>query len=857
MKLHIQTLLLLFFGFISAHVTAQMRIVFNNNPYININSSAYFVIDNPNTNAITSPTVGNIITENEFNVIKWNIGNATGNYIVPFTTSTLVKIPLELNILTAGNTASGSVIFSTYRTPTNTNLPYPSDVTNMNSICNSNNALYAVDRFWRIDAINYSTKPSPVISFVYNNAVTEVGGANTITQSKLQAQRFNAGTNSWETPLKLYGQCNPSLRNVFNSSITPADFFKSWTLIDSTSMLISKSRTVNICSGQSYFLQGSNQTTNGTFYDTLNVFSKCDTSYITNLIVNALPSGITLSANPLITCSNPTPSVMVTSTTSPVSYNWSPATGISSGASTASPSFSLSGTYSVVVTNTLTGCTSTVTTVVSTNTVLPTPSAIANATITCSTTSVSLSSTPTGTNYAYLWAGPGTILNGTTDNPTVVVGGDYTLTITDNVNGCSNTTTVNAPTNTTVPTVTLTPSSVTTTCASPNVTLTTTSSTDPDASYSWTLPATGTLNNTTISNPLAGGYGTFTVQVTNTITGCLSAIQTVSITGDTNIPILNATSAQSVICSSQSTTLSITGADTYSWSTSETASAITVTPANTTTYTVVGTNTLSGCTNTTNITVNVNPTPTVNIAATATTICEGNTTTLILTGATTFTVSNPNQITTGNVVLTPTTQTTYTVIGENQGCASATKTITINVNALPTISLINPQISACENATAQLDVANPGTTYTYSWTNGQNTSTGVSLTVNPLTQATQGNYTVTVIDQNGCQNKTTGNIDVQFCETYVPEFFSPNGDGKNDGFMIKNIENYPNNKLKIFNRWGNLIYQKNNYLNEFEGYANTGDQIGKSKLPSGTYYVILDYGDGQTKTYNGFLVLQY
>jgi gliding motility-associated-like protein len=98
---------------------------------------------------------------------------------------------------------------------------------------------------------------------------------------------------------------------------------------------------------------------------------------------------------------------------------------------------------------------------------------------------------------------------------------------------------------------------------------------------------------------------------------------------------------------------------------------------------------------------------------------------------------------------------------------------------------------------------------------------------------------------------------MQLCETYVPEFFSPNGDGKNDGFVIKNIENYPNNKLKIFNRWGNLVYQKDGYLNEFEGYANTSDAAGKEKLPSGTYYVILDYGDGKTEVYNGYLQLQY
>ena len=92
---------------------------------------------------------------------------------------------------------------------------------------------------------------------------------------------------------------------------------------------------------------------------------------------------------------------------------------------------------------------------------------------------------------------------------------------------------------------------------------------------------------------------------------------------------------------------------------------------------------------------------------------------------------------------------------------------------------------------------------------------------------------------------------------FIPNAFTPNGDGKNDGFVIKNIENYPNNNLKIFNRWGNLVYQKDGYQNEFEGYANTSDAAGQEKLPAGTYYVILVYGDEETETYNGYLLLQY
>jgi hypothetical protein len=99
--------------------------------------------------------------------------------------------------------------------------------------------------------------------------------------------------------------------------------------------------------------------------------------------------------------------------------------------------------------------------------------------------------------------------------------------------------------------MTLTPSSLTTTCANPTATLLATSSADPDVNYVWTAPATGSLNNTTINNPVANGSGVFTVQVTNTVSGCVSATETVTITADANVPTLNATASNTTICSNQ------------------------------------------------------------------------------------------------------------------------------------------------------------------------------------------------------------------------------------------------------------------------------------------------------------------
>ena len=90
---------------------------------------------------------------------------------------------------------------------------------------------------------------------------------------------------------------------------------------------------------------------------------------------------------------------------------------------------------------------------------------------------------------------------------------------------------------------------------------------------------------------------------------------------------------------------------------------------------------------------------------------------------------------------------------------------------------------------------------------------------------------------------------------------SSNSDGKNDGFTIEGIEAYPKNTLKIFNRWGVLVYEKEGYTNAepFDGYSNGRSTVEQGKrLPQGTYYYILDYQDSVGKTHNqsGWLYLK-
>ncbi len=249
MKKLIFLLSICFFAICNLQLQAQSRMVINNNAYLVIDNSAYLVIDNSNANALAvAGTGGRIISEAENDRIKWNISTATGAYSIPWSTSVAtgaVKIPLSVTVTGAG-VGAGNVIFSTYETSADNNTPWQSGITNMcSSVTSLDGSLLAVDRFWQINANGYGTKPAVNMTIAYNPAANELAGTNTLVETNLQAQRFNAGAvaggpcyvgvGSWETTL--FGTNNAAVDNVTNIIVPAADFFKDWILVDNLSPL--------------------------------------------------------------------------------------------------------------------------------------------------------------------------------------------------------------------------------------------------------------------------------------------------------------------------------------------------------------------------------------------------------------------------------------------------------------------------------------------------------------------------------------------------------------------------------------------------------------------------------------------
>jgi gliding motility-associated-like protein len=95
-------------------------------------------------------------------------------------------------------------------------------------------------------------------------------------------------------------------------------------------------------------------------------------------------------------------------------------------------------------------------------------------------------------------------------------------------------------------------------------------------------------------------------------------------------------------------------------------------------------------------------------------------------------------------------------------------------------------------------------------------------------------------------------------EVRVPGGFSPNGDDVGDTFIIENIDLYPNNSLQIFNRWGNTIYERDGYSNQsaWDGTTEAGGVVIGELAPEGTYFYILDTGDGSAHK-QGFFMIKY
>ena len=438
--------------------------------------------------------------------------------------------------------------------------------------------------------------------------------------------------------------------------------------------------------------------TTGTYSVTSTNSYGCTATSSATVLVNSIPTVEILSMGSV--CRNE--NVTLIAVSSAGTYHWN--SGQNTAAITVSPV--ANSTYTVLVTDD-NGCTNTASMLITVN---PVPQLfISGQTTICQGDTAHLNATGGET---YSWS------NGQFDaGINVSTPGTYSVTAT-NSNGCVATSQV---------TVTVNPlpaASVTDqveVCRGQQAQLVADAPTG--CTYAW---STGSHQGTTyVTEP-----GVYQVTVTNA-NQCSRVYQSnvvvhelpvISIGGDTDI------------CLGQNTTLTATGAISYTWNTGETSSEIAVSPTSNTTYSVTGTD-VNGCSNTVQKVVTVEELPTVQIFGDRS-LCQGQSTVLTATGGASYQWSNGSN--SQNIMVSPNVSTTYSVTASSASGCSATASAAVTVNVLPSI-VFSGNTSICQGQSSTI-VATGGNTYV--WNTG--------ATTNSINVSEPGVYKVNVTNSLNC-----------------------------------------------------------------------------------------------------------
>lgn len=171
----------------------------------------------------------------------------------------------------------------------------------------------------------------------------------------------------------------------------------------------------------------------------------------------------------------------------------------------------------------------------------------------------------------------------------------------------------------------------------------------------------------------------------------------------------------------------------------------------------------------------------------------------------------------------------------------------MNADSLVTYEVINESCKGAKNGSIFINNV-LGCAGPYSLIVKPVLDTTIIADVNALSK---GKYIVRIIGNSGCFITQMIDIGIDNNEDCKLKFYSgitPNGDGNNDVWYVDNIEQFPENEIKIFNRWGNIVWEASGYNNDDVVWK--GENNGGNDLPDGTYfYIAIISGD----TYKGWV----
>ena len=487
----------------------------------------------------------------------------------------------------------------------------------------------------------------------------------------------------------------------------------------------------------------------------------CTTSDTANVFQNTLSPVIDISNTPtILTCAADTFNVVGSTTTPNTTINWTGPNGFASAIG--SIIVTVPGTYNFTVVSTANGCISTAGVTFTQNITPPAGVSATGNTITCATPPVGVSiEASTSTNgVTYLWSGPNNFVSGL-KKANAVLPGNYIVTITANINGCTSTATATVLNNTTPP-ANVTTIGATILCKDPNPEISASTST-PNCTFTWTGP----LGFVDAGSPIStDGEGNYIVTVLNPDNGCTTK-DTVVVDSDIAKPVVTATVDHIITCLMPTATVTattVTSPVTYKWSGPNNFTSTVQSPTVTTTgtYKVTVTSTANGCTQVAQVVVTDDGSiPVVQISGNIIT-CSDPAAQLVASTdkVVTWTWSGPG-INAGNTTIpNPSVLVgglySVTATAAN-GCTGVATYNVLTDTQSPVVSIDPPNQFTCSDTIITVSAtATPGGV-SFDWTtvdgNIISATTGQQIQVN-----TVGDYTVLVTNpNNGCTTeKSTG-----------------------------------------------------------------------------------------------------
>ncbi len=256
----------------------------------------------------------------------------------------------------------------------------------------------------------------------------------------------------------------------------------------------------------------------------------------------------------------------------------------------------------------------------------------------------------------------------------------------------------------------------------------------------------------------------------------------------------------------------------------------------------------AGCTNEDEILITFSPIIQANVVAESNGVCLGNAVTINASGGQNYNWSNPsNSLNTNNgstVSAMPFASTTYSVtVSDN--CPNNEDVQTVTIDVYDTATSISLDTCIFEGFDYTI-FASGGESYIWSPNDESiiSGSTQNSITVAPVETTV---YTAMITDQFGCEYVESVEICVKENPIDLIDFITiltPNGDGKNDFLEFKGLEAYPDNLLRVYNRWGAQVYKRPRYQSDDVLWDGTRNGV---ELPPDTYFYILEFEGFQVK----------